>query len=65
MRYELVSEDLSGDTLFVEVSAAKKTNLDKLKETIILQADVLDLKAAKKGNAKGIVLESKSSGCNC
>ena len=59
MRYELVSEDLSGDTLFVEVSATKKTNLDKLKETIILQAEVLELKTQKKGNAKGIVLESK------
>jgi len=59
MRYELVTEDLSGDTLFVEVSATKKTNLDKLKETIILQAEILDLKASKKGNAKGVVLESK------
>ena len=59
MRYELVSEDLSGDTLFVEVSATKKTNLDKLKETILLQAEILDLKAEKKGNAKGVVLESK------
>ena len=48
MRYELVAEDLSGDTLFVEVSATKKTNLDKLKETIILQAEILDLKAQKK-----------------
>ena len=59
MRYELIAESLSGDTLFVEVSATKKTNLDKLKENIILQSEVLDLKAAKKGNAKGIVLESK------
>ncbi len=59
MRYELVSEDLSGDTLFVEVSATKKTNLNKLKETIILQSDILELKAPKKGNAKGVVLESQ------
>ena len=59
MRYELVAEDLSGDTLFVEVSATKKTNLDKLKETILLQAEILDLKAAKDGQARGIVLESK------
>ena len=59
MRYQLVSEDLSGDTLFVEVSATKKTNLDKLKETIILQADILELKAPKKGSARGVVLESK------
>ncbi len=59
MRYELIAESLSGDTLFVEVSATKKTNLDKLKESIILQAEVLDLKASNKGNAKGVVLESK------
>tara|TARA_B100001741_G_scaffold279682_1_gene252441 strand:- start:498 stop:2711 length:2214 start_codon:yes stop_codon:yes gene_type:complete len=59
MRYELVAEDLSGDTLFVEVSATKKTNLDKLKETILLQSEILDLKAAKDGDAKGVVLESK------
>tara|TARA_B100001996_G_scaffold76822_1_gene56719 strand:- start:338 stop:2545 length:2208 start_codon:yes stop_codon:yes gene_type:complete len=59
MRYELVAEDLSGDTLFVEVSATKKTNLDKLKETILLQSEILDLKASKEGNARGVVLESK------
>ena len=35
MQYELISEDLSGDTLFVEVSAIKKLNLDKLKESIL------------------------------
>jgi len=59
MRYELVSEDLSGDTLFVEVSATKKINLDKLKESILLQSEILDLKSSKKGNARGVVLESK------
>ena len=59
MRYELIAESLSGDTLFVEVSAVKKTNLDSLKNNIILQAEILDLKAAKSGMAKGVVLESK------
>ncbi len=59
MQYELIAEDLSGDTLFVEVSAAKKTNLDKLKEAIILQSDILDLKASISGPASGTVLESK------
>ena len=59
MRYELIAESLSGDTLFVEVSAKTKKNLDKLKETILLQADLLDLKASETGNAKGIVLEAK------
>ena len=59
MRYELIAESLSGDTLFVEVSAKNKTNLDKLKETIILQSELLDLKASKEGNATGVVLEAK------
>ena len=59
MRYELIAESLSGDTLFVEVSAKNKMNLDKLKESIILQSELLDLKASKEGNAKGIVLEAK------
>jgi len=43
MQYELIAEDLSGDTLFVEVSALKKMNLDKLKESILLQSEILDL----------------------
>ena len=59
MQHELIAEDLSGDTLFVEVSATKKTNLDKLKESIILQSDILDLKASTSGPASGTVLESK------
>ena len=59
MRYELVAESLGGETLFVEVSAKNKTNLDKLKENILLQTEILDLKAAKDGNAKGVVLEAK------
>ncbi len=59
MQYELVAEDLSGDTLFVEVSALKKTNLDKLKESILLQSEILDLKASYSEKAKGVVIESK------
>ena len=59
MRYELVAEDLSGDTLFVEVSATKKTNLDKLKESILLQSEILDLKASISDKATGVVIESK------
>mgnify|MGYP001208728634 CR=1 FL=1 len=59
MRYELVAESLGGETLFVEVSAKNKTNLDKLKENILLQSEILDLKARPDGNAEGIVLESK------
>ena len=59
MQYELIAEDLSGDTLFTEVSALKKINLDKLKESILLQSEILDLKASFSGQAKGIVIESK------
>jgi translation initiation factor IF-2 len=59
MQYELIAEELSGDTLFVEVSALKKTNLDKLKESILLQSEILDLKASFSGQAKGVVIESK------
>jgi len=59
MQYELIAEDLSGDTLFVEVSALKKNNLDKLKEAILLQSEILDLKASYTDDAKGVVIESK------
>ena len=59
MQYELIAEDLSGDTLFVEVSAMKKINLDKLKESILLQAEILDLKASFSAQAKGVVIESQ------
>ena len=59
MQYELIAEELSGDTLFAEVSAITKKNLDKLKENIILQADLLDLKANFEGSASGIILESR------
>ena len=59
MQYELIAEDLSGDTLFVEVSALKKINLDKLKESILLQSEILDLKASFSDKATGVVIESK------
>ena len=58
MQYELIAEDLSGETLFVEVSATKD-NLEKLKESILLQSEILDLKASFDGPASGVVLESK------
>ena len=44
LEHELIAEDLSGDTLMVEISAKTKHNLDKLIESIILQAEILDLK---------------------
>ena len=59
LQYELIAEELSGDTLFSEVSATTKKNLDKLKENIILQSDLLDLKANFEGSAAGIILESR------
>ena len=59
LEYELIAEDLSGDTLMVEISTKTKKNLDKLVESIILQAEILDLKTDFDTDAKGIVLESK------
>jgi len=59
LQYELIAEELSGDTLFTEVSATTKKNLDKLKENIALQSDFLDLKASFEGSAKGVILESR------
>ena len=45
LQHEIVVEELGGEVLDVEVSALKKTNLDKLEEAILLQAELLDLKA--------------------
>jgi len=59
LEHELIGEDLSGDTLMVEISATTKMNLDKLVEAIILQAEILDLKTDFESKATGIVLESK------
>ena len=59
LEYELIAEDLSGDTLMVEISTKTKKNLDKLVESVILQAEILDLKTDFDTDAKGIVLESK------
>ena len=59
LEYELIAEDLSGDTLMVEISTKTNQNLDKLVESIILQAEILDLKTDFDTTAKGIVLESK------
>ena len=59
LEYELIAEDLSGDTLMVEISTKTNQNLDKLVESIILQAEILDLKTDFETNAKGVVLESK------
>ena len=59
LEHELIAEDLSGDTLMVEISTKTKQNLDKLVESIILQAEILDLKTDYESKATGVVLESK------
>jgi len=59
LEHELVAEELSGDTLVVEISTKANTNLDKLLESVQLQAELLDLKTDFETNAKGIVMESK------
>ncbi|MDY0871441.1 translation initiation factor IF-2 [Dongia rigui] len=59
LNHELVTEDLGGDILAVEVSAKAKTNLDKLEETLLLQAEILDLKANPERQAAGAVVEAK------
>jgi translation initiation factor IF-2 len=59
LEFELIAEDLSGDTLMVEISAKTKLNLEKLVEAIVLQAEILDLKTDFESKATGVVLESK------
>lgn len=59
LSYELVPEDLGGDTMVVEVSAKQKTNLEKLIETILLQAEVMEIKASWEQRASGTVIEAK------
>jgi translation initiation factor IF-2 len=59
LQHELVVEELGGEVLDVEVSALKKTNLDKLEEAILLQAELLDLKANPNRPAEGVVLEAQ------
>jgi translation initiation factor IF-2 len=59
LQHELVVEELGGEVLDVEVSALKKTNLDKLLEAILLQAELLDLKANPERTAEGVILEAK------
>lgn len=59
LNHELVTEDMGGDVLSVEVSAKSKMNLDKLEETLLLQAEILDLKANPDRQAMGAVVEAK------
>ena len=59
LQHELVVEELGGDVLAVEVSATEKTNLAKLEEAILLQAEVMELKANPDRSAEGTVIEAK------
>jgi translation initiation factor IF-2 len=59
LSHEVVVEDMGGETQDVEVSATKKTGLDKLTEAISLQAEILDLKANPDRTAEGTVIESR------
>lgn len=59
MQHEIFLEKVGGDILDVEVSAKKGLNLDKLEETILLQAEILDLKANPNRTAEGVVVEAK------
>ena len=59
LQHEVAVESMGGDVLEVEVSAKQKLNLDKLVEAILLQAEMLDLKAPKKCPAEGVVVEAR------
>ena len=59
LNHGIVVESMGGEVLCVEVSAKQKQNLDKLVEAILLQAEVLDLKANPNRTAEGVVVESK------
>jgi translation initiation factor IF-2 len=59
LQYEIQVEDMGGETQAVEVSATKGTGLDKLEEAILLQAELLDLKANPDRAAEGAVIEAK------
>ncbi|MBB2196689.1 translation initiation factor IF-2 [Gluconacetobacter sp. 1c LMG 22058] len=59
LSHEIVVESMGGDTQDVEVSALKRTGLDKLEEAILLQAEILDLRANPDRVAEGSVIESR------
>lgn len=59
LQYEIVTEEMGGETQAVEVSALKKMGLDKLEEAILLQAEVLELKANADRAAQGAIVEAK------
>lgn len=59
MQYELVPEEWGGDTIFVPISAKQGIGIDNLLEMVLLEADVLELKANPTKQAKGTIIEAK------
>ena len=59
LEHELIAEELSGEVLMVEISTKTKKNINKLLDTLVLQAEILDLKTDYETKATGVVLESK------
>ncbi len=59
LQHEIVAESLGGETQMVEVSATQKLGLDHLLEAILLQAEVMDLRANPERSGEGVVIESK------
>ncbi|HSQ98079.1 MAG TPA: translation initiation factor IF-2 [Rickettsiales bacterium] len=59
LQYDVVTEDFGGEVMAVEVSAKQKLNLDKLKEAILLQAEMMDLKAPIDVRSAGAVIEAR------
>ena len=59
LQHEIVTEEMGGDVLAVEISATQKLNLDRLEEAILLQAELLELTANPDRAGEGIVIEAK------
>jgi translation initiation factor IF-2 len=59
LQHQIIVESMSGETLDVEVSALKKTGIDRLLEALLLQAELLDLKANPNRSAEGVIIEAK------
>ncbi len=59
LQHEIVVEEMGGEVLVIEVSAKERTNLDKLEEAILLQAEVLELTANPSRPAEGSIIEAK------
>ena len=59
LQHEIVTEEMGGDVLAVEISATKKQNLDKLEEAILLQAELLELTANPDRAGEGVVIEAQ------